>query len=89
MSEASRIAQPNRTDPMRGVFALTFCVRSHVAVPYQIADLKGKTGTVKMVQMYLPPVHRTGGRSFGMWENIWQPWGSAKFSWTGKNLTVR
>lgn len=90
MAEATRISQPTRTDPMMGVFALTFCVRANVAVPYQIADLKGKTGTVKMVQMYLPPVdRRPEGRSFGMWENVWSPWGSASFSWKGKNLTVR
>lgn len=89
MAEATRVSQPGRTNATRGVFALTFCVRANVAVPYQIADLKGKTGTVKMVQLYLNPMNGIGGPSFGRWENIWQPWGSAKFSWKGKNLTVR
>ncbi len=89
MAEATRVSQPGRTNATRGVFALTFCVRSNVAVPYQIADLKGKTGTVKMVQVYLNPMTDIGGPSFGRWENVWQPWGSAKFSWKGKNLTVR
>ena len=89
MAEASRESQPGRTNATRGVFALTFCVRTNAAVPYQIADIKGKTGTVKMVQLYLNPMNGIGGPSFGRWENIWQPWGSAKFSWKGKNLTVR
>lgn len=89
MSDATREAQTSRTDATRGVFALTFCVTANVAVPYQIADLKGKTGTVKMVQLYLGPMAGVGGPSFGRWENVWQPWGSAKFSWKGKNLIVR
>ena len=89
MAEATRVSQPGRTNATRGVFALTFCVRSNVAVPYHIADLKEKTGTVKMVQVYLNPMTSIGGPSFGRWENIWQPMGSAKFSWKGKNLTVR
>lgn len=89
MADATRESQPGRTNATRGVFALTFCVTANVAVPYQIADIKGKTGTVKMVQVYLGPMTGIGGPSFGRWENVWQPWGSAKFSWKGKNLTVR
>ena len=89
MADATRESQPGRTNATRGVFALTFCVTANVAVPYQIADIKGKTGTVKMVQVYLGPMTEIGGPSFGRWENVWQPWGSAKFSWKGKNLTVR
>jgi hypothetical protein len=89
MSEATRVSQPGRTYSTQGVFALTFCVRSNVAVPNQIVDLKGKTGSVKRVQLYLNPMTGIGGPSSGRWEDIWQPWGSAKFSWRGKNLTVR
>ena len=93
MAEATRKSRPSWVNPAASEFALTFCLTANVAVPNQGVDLKGKAGTVKMVQTFIPRTHEyvypyrtiTPAR----WENIWQPWGSASFSWKGKNLTVR
>ena len=83
-AHAVRTSKTSQADVDRGVFSLNFCLTADVAVPHQGADLKGQTGTVKMVRVYLPPMN--GKR--GYWTNIWQPWGSAKFSWKGKNLKI-
>jgi len=85
MAQAVRDSETSRADVDRGVFSLNFCLTADVAVPHQGVDLKDQTGTVKMVQVYIPPMD--GKR--GYWTNIWQPWGSATFSWKGKNLTVK